>query len=50
MGAVEAMLIMTFFYSDIDRAWFNFNEFNVEVAKLGVPMNAKLTRREWSLI
>ena len=29
---------------------YNVNEFQVEAAKLGVPPNAKLTRKEWSLV
>jgi len=39
-----------FFYSDIDKAWFNFSEFHKELAEMGVPRNARLTRSEWSLL
>ena len=39
-----------FFYSDIDRAWFNFNFFALDLSKLGIPTDIKLTRTEWSLV
>jgi len=39
-----------FFYSDVDKAWFNFSEFHKELAEMGVPRNARLTRSEWSLV
>lgn len=29
---------------------FNFDQFRVEVAKLGVPPTARLTRKEWSVV
>jgi len=37
-----------FFYSDLDRPWFNFNEFQVNLAKHGISPTVKLSRREWS--
>lgn len=39
-----------FFYSDIDRPWFNFNYFELDLCKLGIPTDTKLTRTEWSLV
>lgn len=29
---------------------FNFDQFRVDIAKLGVPPDARLTRKEWSLV
>lgn len=29
---------------------FNFSEFHKELAEMGVPRNARLTRSEWSLL
>jgi hypothetical protein len=39
-----------FFYSDIDRPWFNFDSFRVELAKMGISPDTKFSRSEWSVI
>eukprot|EP00547_Thalassionema_nitzschioides_P001014 CAMPEP_0194207414 /NCGR_PEP_ID=MMETSP0156-20130528/6166_1 /TAXON_ID=33649 /ORGANISM="Thalassionema nitzschioides, Strain L26-B" /LENGTH=1028 /DNA_ID=CAMNT_0038934175 /DNA_START=177 /DNA_END=3263 /DNA_ORIENTATION=+ len=39
-----------FFYSDIDRPWFNFNNFELDLSRLGIPTDIKLTRTEWSIV
>jgi DIRP len=39
-----------FFYSDIDRPWFLHNFFSDELKQRGIPMDARFTRREWSVI
>ena len=39
-----------FFYSDIDRAWFNFDTFTADTAKLGLPQKAPLNRKERMLV
>lgn len=38
------------FYSDIDRAWYDHNEFAKDMERIGIPRDAKLTRTEWSLV
>ena len=49
-GSARSWARYEFFYSDIDRPWFNFNEFHIELAKHGVSPLAKLTRKEWSAV
>jgi len=49
-GPARLFATCEFFYSDIDRAWYNFNPFSSAASKLGVPKGAKLTRREWSAV
>eukprot|EP00978_Attheya_sp_CCMP212_P046997 scaffold421184_cov56-Attheya_sp.AAC.2 len=49
-GSGRSMAHHEFFYSDIDRAWFNFSEFKADLARLRIPPNARLTRSEWSLV
>jgi len=49
-GGARSWAMYEFFYSDIDRAWYNSNPFAKEVAKLGILPSAKLTRREWSVV
>jgi len=39
-----------FFYSDIDRPWFNFDSFRVDLAKRGISPDARFSRSEWSII
>jgi hypothetical protein len=39
-----------FFYSDLDRSWFNYDTFAVDVARAGIPKDAHLTRTEKSLV
>jgi hypothetical protein len=49
-GSARSWALHEFFYSDIDRAWYNSNTFGRDVAKLGILPTAKLTRREWSAV
>jgi len=49
-GSARSWAVHEFFYSDVDRAWYNNNTFAREVAKLGILPTAKLTRREWSVV
>ena len=41
-----------FFYSDMDREWYQNDGFISELAKLGLPITSKtrLTKQEWSLV
>jgi hypothetical protein len=41
-----------FFYSDMDREWYQNDGFVSELAKLGLPITSKtrLTKQEWSLV
>ena len=39
-----------FFYSDLDRSWFNCDTFAADVARTGIPKDARLTRSEKSLV
>ena len=39
-----------FFYSDLDRSWYNCDTFAVDVARTGIPKDARLTRSEKSLV
>ena len=45
-------VIHEFFYSDIDREWYQNDGFISDLVKLGLPINAKtrLTKQEWSLV
>ena len=49
-GGARSWAIKEFFYSDIDKPWYNANPFAKEVAKLGILPTARLTRREWSVV
>ena len=49
-GSARSWARHEFFYSDIDRPWFNFNEFQTELAKHGISPTVKLTRQEWSAV
>ena len=49
-GSARSWAMHEFFYSDIDRSWYNSNTFAKEAAKLGILSNAKLTRREWGAV
>jgi len=39
-----------FFYSDIDKAWFNENPFHQDLNAHGIDPGTKLTRKEWGTI
>jgi len=47
-GPARLFATCEFFYSDIDRAWYNENPFAKAASELGIPKKAKLTRREWA--
>ena len=49
-GSGRMMARHEFFYSDIDKAWFNANPYFQDLASLGVPPDIRLTSSEWSLI
>lgn len=49
-GGARGWAMKEFFYSDIDRPFYTANSFAKEVAKLGILPNAKMTRREWSVV
>lgn len=42
--------VFEFFYSAIDRPWFMKGGMHEIATKLGIPANANLTRREWSIL
>ena len=49
-GSTRSWAIHEFFYSDIDRAWYDANPFVKDISKLGILPTTKLTRREWSVV
>jgi hypothetical protein len=49
-GASRAWASYEFFYSDIDRPWYNQNDLLNKAAKLGIDADARLTYPEWRAI
>jgi len=49
-GQARLFATCEFFYSSIDRPWYNQNPFANAAAELGIPKGAKLTRREWAAV
>ena len=49
-GSGRNMARYEFFYSDLDRSWFNHDKFAADVARSGIPKDARLSRSEKSLV
>lgn len=49
-GGARGWAMKEFFYSDLDRPFYTANAFAKEIAKLGISPNARMTRREWSVV
>ena len=49
-GPARLFATCEFFYSDIDRPWYNISPFSSAATSLGIPKGAKLTRREWGAV
>lgn len=49
-GSGRMMARHEFFYSDIDKAWFNTNPYFQDLAAIGIPSDIRLTSSEWSCV
>ena len=49
-GSGRMMARHEFFYSDIDKAWFNANPYFQDLAAIGIPSDIRLTSSEWSFV
>lgn len=49
-GSTRSWAMHEFFYSDIDRSWYDISEFAADIARLGILPGMTLSRREWRFV